>query len=108
MCLYAAAAQSGRGESSVTAHDFLLRQIDFLIASGLSTSSIKGLISYGHAITSMEFAQIAGKSVDKFSASDLEQFQSYTDHAYARHSCAAFSDESLQTTIKQYIARVSG
>jgi hypothetical protein len=101
-CLYAAFAEAGQQNS--VAHRYLLEQIDFLVSAGLKTSSIQGVIAYGHAITNMSFAAQLGKSVDKLAGNDFKERQNYIYKTFTRLACVnTFSDERVHPALRELI-----
>ena len=101
-CLHAAFAEAGQQNN--VAHRYLLEQIDFLVSSGLTTSSIQAVIAYGHAITNMTFSSELGKSIDKLGAGDLKGRQNYIYRTFTRLACVnTFSDERVQPALSELI-----
>jgi hypothetical protein len=101
-CLYVSFAEAGQQNN--VAHTYLLEQIDFLVSSGLTTSSIKSIIAYGHAITNMAFALGIGKSIDKLQGSDFKERQRYIYQSFARLACVnTFSDQRVQPALRELI-----
>ena len=101
-CLYVALAEASQQNN--VAHRFVLEQIDFLVGAGLKTSSIQGLIAYGHAITNMAFSSEVGKSVDKLTANDFKERQKYIYRTFSRLSCVnTFSDQRIQPALRDLI-----
>jgi hypothetical protein len=101
-CLHASFAEA-RQQNNV-AHRYLLEQIDFLVSSGLTISSIQAIIAYGHAITNMTFASELGKSIDKLGGSDFKERQSYIYRTFTRLACVnTFSDQRIQPALSELI-----
>lgn len=101
-CLHVSFVEA-QGKNSV-AHRYLLEQIDFLVTSCVSPSSIKSLLSYGHAISSLGYASQAGRPIDKLDATDLPKLQRYSYETFARLSCVqVFSDTRLHEALRSII-----
>ena len=101
-CLYASFSEAGHQNN--VAHRYLLEQIDFLVSAGLTTSSIRSIIAYGHAITNMAFAAELGKSIDKIEGNDFKERQNYIYRTFTRLACFnTFSDQRVQPALRDLI-----
>ena len=101
-CLHAAFAEAHQQNN--VAHTYLLEQIDFLVSTGLTTSSIQAIIAYGHAITNMIFASERRKSIDKLEGNDLKERQNYIYRTFTRLACVnTFSDQRVQPALRALI-----
>jgi hypothetical protein len=101
-CLHASFAEASQQNN--VAHRYLLEQIDFLVTSGLTTSSIQAIIAYGHAITNVTFASELGKSIDKLGGSDFKERQNYIYRTFTRLACVnTFSDERVKPALSELI-----
>lgn len=99
LCLYAAYTQA-RHENSV-AHDFLLTQIDLLYSAGLSATDISGLIAYGNALSTNDYATSSGRPLDKLDATDFANMQAATLRTLVKHSCVkTFGGSKVQSAIR--------
>jgi endonuclease III len=103
-CLYAALVEAGQKNN--VANSYLLEQIDLLTEAGLPTSSISGIIAYGHAITNVVFALELGKPVDELQGDDFKTRQTHIYRTFKRLACVNnFSDERVQSALRELIKR---
>ena len=101
-CLYASFTET-RQKNNV-AHRYLLEQIDFLVSAGLTPTSIRAIVAYGHAITNVVFASQLGKSIDQLQGNDFKERQKYNYQTFTRLSCVnTFSDQRIQPALKELI-----
>ncbi|BAN35767.1 hypothetical protein SCD_n01956 [Sulfuricella denitrificans skB26] len=106
-CLHVSFVEAN--DKNPVAHRYLLEQVDFLNASGLSSANIKALLSYGHALSNLSYASQAGRPLDKLDASDLPKLQKYSYQTFARLACVqVFSDDRLHEALRNLIRASQG
>jgi hypothetical protein len=101
LCLYVSRQEASRGSN--VAHDFLLQQIDFLTANGLTTHNIAGLVSYGHALFAQSFAARNGMPLSELNAEHISAMHSGEREEFVRQSCVLMGEDQFLKSLGELI-----